>query len=77
MGQRYLSHVGDAPVAEAYALLDGLRLAQQVGCNWIIVNSDCMQVVTTIREDFSATTTATVYDECLSIWMTFSSIQSL
>ena len=48
MGQRYLSHVGDAPVAEAYALLDGLRLAEQVGCNRIIVNSDCMQVVTTI-----------------------------
>ena len=74
MGQRYLSHVGDAPVAEAYALLDGLRLAEQVGCNRIIVNSDCMQVVTTIREGFSATTAAAVYDECLSIWMTFSSI---
>ena len=48
MGQRYLSHVGDAPMAEAYALLDGLRLAEQVGCNRIIINSDCMQVVTTI-----------------------------
>ena len=74
MGQRYLLHVGDAPMAEAYALLDGLHLAEQVGCNRIIVNSNCMQVVTTIREDFSATTTATIYDECLSIWMTFSSI---
>ena len=42
MGQRYLLHVGDAPMAEAYALLDGLHLAEQVGCNRIIVNSNCM-----------------------------------
>jgi ribonuclease HI len=72
MAQRYLAHVGDAPMAEAYALLDGLRLAEQVGCNRIIVNSDCMQVVNTFRDGFSATSATAIYDDCFSIWMSFS-----
>ena len=34
---RFLDHVGDAPMAEALALRDGLRLAQQIGSNNIII----------------------------------------
>ena len=75
LAQRFLQHVGDAPMAEAFALLDGLRLAEQVGCNRIIVNTDCMQVVSTMRDDgFSATTAAAVYDDYFTLWQEFSLI---
>ena len=75
LAQRFLQHVGDAPMAEAFALLDGLRLAEQVGCNRILVNTDCMQVVSTMRDDgFSATTAAAVYDDCFKLWQEFSLI---
>ena len=35
----------DAPMAEAYALKEGLMLAQHAGCNRVIIQSDCMEVV--------------------------------
>ena len=41
----FISHVGDVPMAEAYALKEGLMLAQHAGCNRMIVQSDCMEVV--------------------------------
>ena len=40
-----LEHVADACTAEAFALRAGLLLASDLGCNKIIVNSDCMQLV--------------------------------
>jgi ribonuclease HI len=41
--------IADAATAEARALRDGLLLAGQVGCNNLIVNSDCMDVIETMR----------------------------
>jgi ribonuclease HI len=74
-GQNYLHHVADAPTAEAMALRDGLKLAVQIGCNRIIIQSDCMQVVSTMEEGgFSASTAAPIYDECSLLWRDFSSI---
>ena len=32
-------------MAEAYALKEGLMLAQRIGCNKLIIQSDCMEVV--------------------------------
>jgi ribonuclease HI len=40
-----LPHVADATMAEAYALKEGLILAQQIGCQNIITQTDCLQVV--------------------------------
>lgn len=75
MSQRYLPYVDDAPMAEAYGLLDGLRLAEGVGCNRVIVNSDCVEVVNTMKDDgFSATSAAAIYDDCVVIWKGFSDI---
>jgi ribonuclease HI len=46
----------DAPSAEAAALRDGLLLAQQIGCNCVEIQSDCMEVVQTMHDGgFSAT----------------------
>jgi hypothetical protein len=60
-------------MAKAYPLFDGFRLAEQVGCNRIIVYLDCMQVVNTFCDGFLATSATAIYD-CFSVWMSFSSI---
>lgn len=46
--QKYLAHVVDTPTAEACALRDGL--VQQVGCNRIVIQSDCLEVVETMKK---------------------------
>ena len=39
--QRYLAHVVNAIMAEAYALRDGFELAKYIGCNRFIIESNC------------------------------------
>jgi hypothetical protein len=46
-----LPHVADAASAEARALRDGLILAGQVGCNKLVINSDCMKVIETMHNE--------------------------
>ena len=40
-----ISYIADAPTAEARSIRNGLILASNSGCNNIIVNSDCMEVI--------------------------------
>ena len=71
----FVPHLIDAPMAEAYALKEGLMLAQYIGCNRLIVQSDCMEVVQTMENGgFSATSAATLYDESKIIWNGFQDI---
>lgn len=63
--------VFDAPMAEAFALRDGLLIARQLSCNRIIVQTDCLEVVNCMRDGFSATAAAAVFDECQTIWEWF------
>ena len=42
----YISHVVDAAMAEMSALRDSLLLAQQLGRNRVVFQSDCMEVST-------------------------------
>ncbi|KAI4969584.1 hypothetical protein ZWY2020_000498 [Hordeum vulgare] len=61
-------HVADAFSAEAAALLEGLKLARDIGCkNLVVMRSDNITVVDTIRrnEEYSMVA-APIYDECLS-----------
>ena len=59
----FLVHVVDATMTEAYALKTGLQLAEHIGSNSFIVQSDCVQIVDTMKDDgFSATSAATIYD---------------
>jgi len=46
----FVLHVIDAPMAEAYALKEGLLLAQHVGENRLIIQSDCMEMVETMKD---------------------------
>jgi ribonuclease HI len=57
--------VADPFMAEAYALREGLSLAQFLGCNKIIIQSDNSQVIDTMKEGgFSATSSAAIFDDC-------------
>ena len=71
----FIPHVVDAPMAEAYALKEGLMLAQHIGCNRLIIQSDCMEVVETMKDGvYSGTSAAALYDECIIIWSGFQEI---
>jgi hypothetical protein len=48
--QLFLPHVVDAPMAEAYVFRKGLVLAQRIGCNNFIVQTDCAQLVETMKQ---------------------------
>ena len=71
----FIPYIVDAPMAEAYALKEGLMLAQHIGGNRLIVRSDCMKVVEIISNGgFTANSAAAIYDECNIIWSGFEEI---
>lgn len=77
MGARvcYFENIVDAAMAEVTALKEGLVLAQLLGCNRIMIQSDCVEVVETMKQDgISATASAPIYDECFILWQDFVSI---
>ncbi|KAI4991971.1 hypothetical protein ZWY2020_040357 [Hordeum vulgare] len=49
-GNRKIDHYADVLMAEAMALKFGLTLAQKVGCNRLIINSDNMEVIETMKD---------------------------
>ena len=71
----YIPHLVDAPMAEAYALKEGLMLAQYIGGNRFIVQSDCMEVVEIMNNGgFTANSAAAIYDELNIVWGGFQEI---
>ena len=72
---RYIHHLVDAPKAEAFALKDGLMLAQQTGGNRIIIQSDCTEVTEIMSNGaFTANLAVAIYDECNIVWSGFQKI---
>jgi ribonuclease HI len=70
----YISHLVDAPMAEAYALKEGL-MVEHIGDNRLVVQSDCMEVVEIMMNDgFTANSAAAVYDECKIVWGGFQEV---
>jgi hypothetical protein len=56
-------------------LLSGLMLAQYIGGNRLIVQSDCMGVVEIMEnEGFTANSAAAIYDECNIVWSGFQDV---
>jgi ribonuclease HI len=73
--QTFLPHVVDAPMVEAYAFRDGLTLAQQIGIQNFTIQTDCAQVVETMKNGgFSATSSAVIYDDCMILWSGFGNV---
>jgi len=72
---RHISHEVDAPMVEAFALKDGLMLAQHIGGNRIIIQSDYMEVIEIMSNGgFTANLAVIVYDECNIVWSSFQKI---
>ncbi|OEL14975.1 hypothetical protein BAE44_0024010 [Dichanthelium oligosanthes] len=61
----------DASTTEAISLRNGLYLANEMGCNKLIIQSDCLEVVETMKDGgFSATAAAPIYiydDICIKL----------
>jgi ribonuclease HI len=71
----FISFLVDAPMAEAFALKEGLMLAQYIRGNRLIVQTDCMEVVETMENTgFTANSAAAIYDECNIVWNGFQEI---
>ena len=74
--QKFLPYVVDAPMAEAYALREGLVLAQHIAINNFVLQTDCTQVVEIMRDDgFCATAAAVIYDDCRIMWSGFDRVE--
>jgi len=67
----FIPYLVDASMAEAFALKEGLMLAQHIGGNWLIVQSDCLEVVQTLE---NGGFTANSADECSIVWNGFQEI---
>lgn len=70
-----ISYVAEVPTAEARFLRDGLILAGNTGCNKVIVNSDCMEVIQVMQDEGNSIgAAAAIYEECYFLARNFSSI---
>ena len=71
----FVPHVIDALMTEAYALKEGLLLAQNIGSNRIVIQPDCMEVAEIMKEGgFSTISLSAIYDECITLWSWFQEI---
>jgi ribonuclease HI len=60
-----LHFVTDTMMEEAYALREGISMAQYLGCNNFIIQSDNVLVIETmLAGGFSSTSSATIFDDC-------------
>jgi ribonuclease HI len=60
-----LPFVEDAYTAEACALRDGMSLAGAMGCNRLIVHSDCLEVIEVMKSGGNAYgLAATIFGDC-------------
>ena len=65
----------DAPTVEATPLQDGGVLAGNVGCNRLVVESDCMEVVEVMHNGGnSLDVAAAIYEECTFLCHDFSGV---
>ena len=71
-GRWSLLHVDDATTAVAHALRNGLLIAGQMGCNRVIVESDCLEVIQIMQSrGNSLGAAAAIYEECSFLCRSF------
>jgi ribonuclease HI len=70
----YSEHVMDAATSEIMALREGLLLAQRIGCSSLIIQSDSLKVVETMRLGILSSVGASIYDACFSLQQEFDAI---
>ena len=70
-----MQYVEEASTAEACALRDRLLLAGETGCNKIIVESDCAEVVKTMQNGGNSLgAAAAIYEECAFLCRNFARV---
>ena len=70
--KRSLLNVEDAATAEAWALRDGLALAGDLGCNKLVVEADCMEVVDIMQDGGNSLgAAAAIYEDCSFLCRSF------
>jgi hypothetical protein len=61
-------------MAEAYTLREGISMAQYLGCNNFIIQSDNVVIETMLAGGFSSTSSATIFDDCKIFSVVFRNI---
>ena len=70
-----ISFAEDAATTEARALRDGLLLANDLGCNKLYVEADCMEVIEVMHNGGNSLgPAAAIYEECSFLACNFSFI---
>lgn len=64
----------DAFTAEAISLRFGLNLARNTGCNRLQINSDNMDVITTMQAGSSSSVASAIFEDCYFMSMDFSHV---
>ena len=71
----FIPYLVDALMAEAFAFKEGLMLAQYIGGDQLIVQTNCMEVFEIMKsEGFIANPAAAIYDECTAVWSGFQKV---
>ncbi|XBI23995.1 hypothetical protein VPH35_049137 [Triticum aestivum] len=64
----------DSFTAEAIAVRFGLNLASAIGCSKIEVNSDSVEVVNALSQDYSSSVSSSIIDDCYFMSLGFSHV---
>jgi ribonuclease HI len=72
---RYLPHVASVAMAEALALKEGLTLANKLGCNSVIAESDSLETIQACSsEEHWWTDPAAIYADCIDLASSIGSV---
>jgi hypothetical protein len=75
---KYLPHVASSEMAEAIAMKVGLGLANSIGCNVVLVESDAMEVIQTCDgEEAWWGESANIYADCVDTTVSIGSVSYL
>jgi ribonuclease HI len=75
---KYLPHVASSEMAEAIAMKGGLGLANSIGCNVVLAESDAMEVIQACDgEEAWWGESAAIYADCVDIAVTIGSVSYL
>ena len=75
-GSQIIPFAIDAATTEAQAVLDGIHLANQLGCQKLAIQSDCSEVINILQNGgFSATTAAPIFEDICIQASSFGNVQ--
>jgi hypothetical protein len=72
---RHLPHVSSVAMAEAIAMKEGLMLANRLGCNSVVADSDSIEMVQPCSgEEHWWTDPAAIYANCVDLFLSIGSV---